>query len=381
MNFKYRIIVLIKIEKKRGNTVKEFEYIPKIIRASLDHDDRALRLLSVNLMRRLKSTNPEVASQIGKALDLNAIGASSRRGLGVVDSPIDKENKFDLLDIEEPFNINRPVFEKNINLFIDNFLKEREKTNKLLDEGLFPTASIILYGPPGVGKTYLARYLAGELNIKFATLNLAAAVSSYLGKTGQNLKSVLDFAKKEPTVLLLDEFDSIAKKRDDNSELGELKRIVNVLLKELEDWPYHSIVIAATNYPELLDKAIWRRFDVSIEIKLPNSEQRLEIIKRALGNKYSEINDDILNTLCEITEKMSPDDICKIIERARKNNILNEENIIQSIFKSFINLNIDTSVNINKKICSSLKNNTKLSISKIADLIGKSKSTVQYYLK
>lgn len=124
MNFKYRIIVLIKIEKKRGNTVKEFEYIPKIIRASLDHDDRALRLLSVNLMRRLKSTNPEVASQIGKALDLNAIGASSRRGLGVVDSPIDKENKFDLLDIEEPFNINRPVFEKNINLFIDNFLKE-----------------------------------------------------------------------------------------------------------------------------------------------------------------------------------------------------------------------------------------------------------------
>lgn len=361
--------------------MKEFEYIPKIIRASLDHDDRALRLLSVNLMRRLKSTNPEIASEIGKALDLNAIGASSRRGLGIVDSPVDKENKFDLLDIEEPFNINRPIFEKNINLFIDNFLKEREKTNELLDEGLFPTASIILYGPPGVGKTYLARYLAGELNIKFATLNLAAAVSSYLGKTGQNLKNVLDFAKKEPTVLLLDEFDSIAKKRDDNSELGELKRIVNVLLKELEDWPYHSIVIAATNYPELLDKAIWRRFDVSIEIKLPNNEQRLEIIKRSLGNKYSELNNDILNTLCEITEKMSPDDICKIMERARKNNILNEEDIIQSIFKTFINLNIDTSVNINKKICSSLKNNTKLSISKIADLIGKSKSTVQYYLK
>lgn len=361
--------------------MKELEYIPKIIRASLDHDDRALRLLSVNLMRRIKSSNPEIASEIGKALDLNSIGASAKRGVGISASPIDKENKFDLLDIEEPFSIKRPIFKNDTNKFIDDFIKEREKINELLDEGLFPTSSIILSGPPGVGKTYLARYLAGELNIKFATLNLAAAVSSYLGKTGQNLKSVLDFAKKEPTILLLDEFDSIAKKRDDNSELGELKRIVNVLLKELEDWPYHSVVIAATNYPELLDKAIWRRFDVSLRIELPNKEQRLEIIQRSLSHKVNEISLDIMYTLCEITEGMSPDDICKIIERSRKNNILNEESLIQSIFKTIIEFNGNSNININKKICIELKNNTKLSIAKIADIIGKSKSTVQYYLK
>lgn len=361
--------------------MKELEYIPKIIRASLDHDDKALRLLSVNLMRRIKQSNPEVASEIGRALDLNAIGVSAKRGVGISSSPVDKENKFDLLDIEEPFKIKRPIFEKNTDKFINDFIKERKMVNKLIDEGLFPTSSIILSGPPGVGKTYLARYLSGELNIKFATLNLAAAVSSYLGKTGQNLKSVLDFAKEEPTILLLDEFDSIAKKRDDNSELGELKRIVNVLLKELEDWPHHSIVIAATNYPELLDKAIWRRFDVSLKIELPNKEQRLEIIQRALSHKSNEISLDIMNVLCELTEGMSPDDICKIVERARKTNILNEECLVQSIFTTIIKFSGNNNTNLNKKICLELKNNTKLSISKIADIIGKSKSTVQYYLK
>lgn len=361
--------------------MKELEYIPKIIRASLDHDERALRLLSVNLMRRIKNENPEIASEIGKALDLNAIGASAKRGVGISASPIDKENRLDLLDIEEPFKIKRPIFESDTNKFIDDFIKEREKVNELLDEGLFPTSSIILSGPPGVGKTYLARYLAGELNIKFATLNLAAAVSSYLGKTGQNLKSVLDFAKKEPTILLLDEFDSIAKKRDDNSELGELKRIVNVLLKELEDWPYHSVVIAATNYPELLDRAIWRRFDIALKIDLPDKKQRIEIIQRALSHKLEKVNFDILETLGELTDGMSADDICKIIERARKISILNDENLVQSIFRILIKFNGNSNINFNKRICIELKNNTKLSISKIAEIIGKSKSTVQYYLK
>lgn len=361
--------------------MNELEYLPKIIRASLDHDDKAIRMLSINLMRRLKATNPEIAGEISKALDLNAIGVSAKRGIGISASPVDKENKFDLLDIEEAFKLNRPIFDKNTNKFIDDFINERKKISLLLDEGLFPTSSIIISGPPGVGKTYLARYIAGELNIKFATLNLAAAVSSYLGKTGQNLKSVLDFAKKEPTVLLLDEFDSIAKKRDDNSEMGELKRIVNVLLKELEEWPYHSILIAATNYPELLDRAIWRRFDVSLQIELPDKEQRLEIIKRSLSHKIDDITPDILDIIGEITEGLSPDDLCKIIERARKMNILNGENLVQSIFKIIIKLKGNNDINLNKKICIELKNNSNLSIGKIADIIGKSRSAVQYYLK
>lgn len=358
-----------------------YSYIPKLIRASLDHDDKAIRLISTNLMRRMRGINPSIASEIGSALDYNAIGASAKRGVGMFTAPTDNENRNELLTVQEAIKVERPIFSPYINEFIDEFIEERQKATKLLNEGLFPTSSIILYGPPGVGKTYLARYLAGELNLKFATLNLATSISSYLGKTGQNLKSVLDYAKQEPTLLLLDEFDSVAKKRDDNTELGELKRIVNVLLKELEEWPHNSVIIAATNFPDILDKAIWRRFDIAIEIKLPSKKERMDIVNRTLYNKISEVSEDIKNIFIDMTEDMSADDICKIVERARKTNILKNEDISTALLKSLIIQKGNEDTKFNKKICIELRKCSGLSIAKIAEIIGKSKSAVQYYLK
>ncbi|HEY8889264.1 MAG TPA: AAA family ATPase [Clostridium sp.] len=357
-----------------------YDYIPKLVRASLDHDDRAIRMISTTVMRKIKIINPEVASEIGKALDYNAIGSSALRGVGISSSPIDNENRSELLRVEEPLKIDKPIFDRNTNLFISEFIEEREKSEKLLKEGLFPTSSLLFYGPPGVGKTYLAKYLAGELNLKFATLNLSASISSYLGRTGKNLKSILDYAKEEPTLLLLDEFDSIAKTRDDNTELGELKRIVNVLLKELEEWPHQSVIIAATNFPELLDKAIWRRFDMSLKINLPSKEQRLQLLNEKLINANN-IDENTINTIVQITDSMSADDMCKIVERARKSSILKDEDIVKALLKSVINQKGNDDIKLNKKICIELKNECNLSISKIADIIGKSKSTVQYYLK
>ncbi|PWX02365.1 ATP-binding protein [Clostridium perfringens] len=356
-------------------------YIPKIIRASLDNDNKSVRLISLNLLRRIKNENPKVAEEIAKALDYNAIGASAKRSMGIYSSPIDKENKDNLLKIEEPIKIDRPIFNNNLNSFIDEFIDERNKSLELLNEGLIPTSSIILYGPTGSGKTHLAKYLAGELNLKFATLDLATSISSYLGKTGQNLKRVIEYAKEEPTLLLLDEFDSIAKKRDDSTELGELKRIVNVLLKELEEWPEYSVIVAATNYPELLDKAIWRRFDISIEVEYPSNIERNKIIDRALSNSREIINEDVKAVISEVTEGLSPDNIIKIVTRARKAHILKKEDINKMLISETIKEVGNENVSFNKKICRLLNVNTSLSISKIADIIGKSKSTVQYYLK
>lgn len=190
--------------------------------------------------------------------------------------PRDNESRLNLVQLREPVLIEEPIFNQSVRTVIDNFLLEREKSDKLLAGGIEPSKSILVTGDPGVGKTYLAY----KLNLNLVVLDFAASISSYLGTAGKNIKMILDYARSQPLILFLDEFDAISKRRDDASDLGELKRIVKVLLKELEEWPPYSIVIAATNHPELLDKAIWRRFDIVLNIQKPDLKERIDILHR-----------------------------------------------------------------------------------------------------
>jgi SpoVK/Ycf46/Vps4 family AAA+-type ATPase len=132
--------------------------------------------------------------------------------------------------------------------------------------------SILLAGPPGVGKTMTASWVASVLGLPLLTLDLSTVMSSFLGKTGNNIRAVLDYAKTFPCVLLLDEFDSIAKRRDDETDVGELKRLVTVLLQAVDGWPDTSLLVAATNHEELLDPAVWRRFDLVLNFELPTAD-------------------------------------------------------------------------------------------------------------
>jgi len=135
-------------------------------------------------------------------------------------------------------------------------------------------------------------------------------MSSYLGKTGQNLVDVFARAHERPTVLFLDEFDAIAKRRDDPSDVGELKRIVNVLLVELDGWPSNGLVIAATNHPELLDRAIWRRFEKVVSIGLPTADVRRALLKRELGRVAGMPTADVIEAAVAATNGASGSDVC-----------------------------------------------------------------------
>jgi SpoVK/Ycf46/Vps4 family AAA+-type ATPase len=128
-----------------------------------------------------------------------------------------------------------------------------------------------------------ATWLAEHLGLGLVTLNLASVVSSLLGSTGRNLRAALDEAAGSPIVLLIDEFDALAKRRDDLTDVGELKRIVNVLLLELDRWPSSSLLVAATNHRQLLDVAIERRFDRIIELTLPDDGDRERIVLSLMG--------------------------------------------------------------------------------------------------
>ncbi|KNY24776.1 AAA family ATPase [Pseudobacteroides cellulosolvens] len=356
-------------------------FFPKLIRAGLDNDQRTIRSLSMKLIRRFKQTNPAVAEEIANALSYNGVGIEAKRSIGIESSPLDSDSRLNLITVEEPYNTKRPILSEKLNIAIDDFINERQQLSKLISAGLNPSSSIIVYGPPGVGKTYLARYLSGVFNLKFATLNLATSISSYLGKTGQNLKSVLDYARKEPTLLLLDEFDAIAKKRDDASDLGELKRIVNVLLKELEDWPHFSIIIAATNHPDLLDKAIWRRFDINLEITLPAKEQRYQILKRQFESEEINIKDSVLNVIAEMIENLSAADICKLAERSKRKALINNQDLVKVLIIELLGLYESDNVGFNKKFCKLVRQEAKVPIRTLASWLDKSHSTIQYYLK
>ena len=158
-------------------------------------------------------------------------------------------------------------------------------TNSLLKHGLLPTKSMLFTGPPGVGKTMAAKWVASKLGKPLLILDLAAVMSSFLGRTGNNIRHVLDYAKNTECVLLLDELDAIAKRRDDSSEIGELKRLVTVLLQEIDDWPSSGLLIAATNHPDLLDPAIWRRFEVVLTFKNPTKKQIEELVSNLLAGE------------------------------------------------------------------------------------------------
>jgi SpoVK/Ycf46/Vps4 family AAA+-type ATPase len=145
-------------------------------------------------------------------------------------------------------------------------------------------------------------------------------MSSFLGRTGNNLRNVLDYAKGVGCILLLDEFDAIAKRRDDAVEVGELKRLVTVLLQEIDQWPACGILIAATNHSELLDPAVWRRFDIVIEFGFPSEDNIRRAITQLLASDTAELH----KALAIVLRGQSYSDIERELLRAKRRAVVND---------------------------------------------------------
>ncbi|WP_368937444.1 AAA family ATPase [Proteus terrae] len=229
--------------------------------------DKNISLMAVRkLASKIRTTNTELYKQLIERLEFESLRTVVRRP----PVPVDMDSRLSLVKIEDPVVMDiAPIMTPHISALFEQVLMERKYKDELLFEGLQPTKSIIFQGPPGVGKTMSARWLASQLGLPLLVLDLATVMSSFLGKTGSNLRSVLEYATAFPCVLLLDEFDAIAKRRDDDRELGELKRLVTVLLQTIDEWPATSLLLAATNHGELLDPAIWRRFDMEVTFEIP----------------------------------------------------------------------------------------------------------------
>lgn len=269
-------------------------------------------------VRSIMKSRPDLAHQAEELLQKTKGGASIARSAQAEPIPVDIDSRLELVRREMPVNLEiDPVWPDDVKKSLEAVIAERQSETKLLRAGLTPTRSILLIGSPGVGKTLSARWLAMKLNRPLLVLDLAAVMSSYLGKTGNNIRSVLSFAQKTPSVLLLDEFDAIAKRRDDIGEIGELKRLVTVLLQAVDDWPADGLLLAATNHPELLDPAIWRRFDRIVEFPKPSEGEQEKYISNIV--QFKDIDTRYLPILSKLFEGLSFSDIEK-----RLNSILRE---------------------------------------------------------
>lgn len=160
----------------------------------------------------------------------------------------------------------------------NNFIEEQRRADLLRAHGIEPRNRILLIGPPGNGKTSLAEAIAEALAFSFFVIRYDSLITSYLGETAMRLRHVFDYARTTPCVLFFDEFDTLGKERGDKHETGEIKRVVSSLLLQIDSLPSYTVLIAATNHSELLDRAVWRRFQIRLELPYPTHEERIKYI-------------------------------------------------------------------------------------------------------
>jgi SpoVK/Ycf46/Vps4 family AAA+-type ATPase len=242
--------------------------------------------------------------------------------------PKDKDRGLPLLEVRVPYRKLEDVILSDINAsLIDEVILEQGREDLLRSYGLRPKSRLLFCGPPGCGKTLTSEVIASELDMELVLIRFDAVVSSYLGETAANLRKVFDFIERGCFVVLFDEFDAIAKERDDETEHGELKRVVNSFLQMLDSYRGRSLIIASSNHEGMLDRALWRRFDEIIYFDRPNTEQ----IRRLLRIKLQSIEYELPLDSTSFVQKldgMSHAEIERIVIQAIKQVILKSRNLL-----------------------------------------------------
>lgn len=289
----------------------------RIVNGALRLDIDKVRNYTAFLADKLEKAGDNTsAARLRKMLEendeeLRPAGATFAKTL-----PVDAESRFPLIErvnlkgLPEPPVILSQEQWDTVNEFISIAKSDGQADTTAI--------SLLIYGPPGTGKTRLARFIAQELSLDLYIARLDGLISSFLGSTAKNIRALFDFAAKTPCILFLDEFDAIAKLRSDSHELGELKRVVNSFIQNLDTLGTQSIVVAATNHEELLDSAIWRRFSYRLALGFPSAEQRRLMWAQFLPPlQFTPQEIDLLVDLSEGFSGSDIRDVCLRLQRRR----------------------------------------------------------------
>lgn len=354
--------------------------------AALSADYTRVRRIGSNISRTLAADDPEAASALKSLIRRKGIPLQAS---GYTESlPVDSKSRSPLVE-EQPWPTTPLFIEQENGAVFRDFIEDASNAELLTSKGISTRLSLLLSGPPGTGKSLLAGHVAAQLNKPLYVVRLDSVVSSFLGDTAKNLRSVFDFIPNRNAVLFLDEMDAVAKVRDDKNELGELKRVVNTLIQGLDSLDDRSIIIGATNHAQLLDAAIWRRFPYKIELASPSLDVRIDLWKNFLQIDDSENSNSIL--LAKISKGLTGAEIEDISLSARRHALLDNRPVDfsavawaslcltegKSVMPERNGLNTETK----KKLALYLSQHAHVSGADVARFLGITRQAVSAYLK
>ena len=309
--------------------------------------------------------------------------------------PVDEESRFPLMEEVTLKTLSEPAVVLSQDQWdtVNEFLSIAKSYAQTDVDNLATSLSFLMYGPPGTGKSRLARHIAQELSLDLYVARLDGLISSFLGSTSKNIRALFDFAAKTPCILFLDEFDAIAKLRGDSRELGELKRVVNSFIQNLDTLGNQSIVIAATNHQELLDSAIWRRFSYRLALDFPDVDLRRQMWAEFSGELQFTAREIAL--LVDLSEGFSGSDINEVCVRLRRRCRITGKEFPQLKDSFQVLQNVGIGEGEDRRFLSGLKDKDRHTISAIlrersaklyshsaiADLLGVSKATAHRWVK
>ena len=255
----------------------------KLVRASVAGDQSAVRAAVETIIAEEKHKQHTVlADRLTRAMQTNGNGISKPTSPSVL-KPAHKGREF-IAEITPRRSLRDMVLSKTCRTAVDQLVEEQQRSSLLRAHSLDPRHRLLLAGPPGNGKTSLAEAIAESLAVPFFVVRYEAMIGSYLGETAGRLGRVFDYVRTTPCVLFFDEFDAVGKERGDIHETGEIKRVVTSLLMHIDELPSYAVIIAATNHSELLDRAVWRRFQLRLRLPAPGEQELTKYFNRFLAS-------------------------------------------------------------------------------------------------
>ncbi|WP_423172998.1 MULTISPECIES: AAA family ATPase [unclassified Stenotrophomonas maltophilia group] len=307
------------------------EQLKALVKSHIERDDQHFYSIAMQVAaREAKVGHGKLAQELRDMIDAAKARVSPADATGnLVPLARPRGELANLLTVAYPKNrLVDMVLDTDVAEQLGRILKEQKHHSRIREHGLSPRRKLLLVGPPGTGKTMTASVLAGELGVPLFSVRLDALITKFMGETAAKLRQVFDAISEVRGVYFFDEFDAIGSQRGLANDVGEIRRVLNSFLQMIESDQSHSLILAATNHVEILDYALFRRFDDVIEYRLPSGPQAAKLLQARLG-KFAP-KPFPLKALTAKAEGLSYAEIRRAVDESIKEAVMHDEDRVAS---------------------------------------------------